>query len=173
MKFRLILEGTDCVGKTTLANYIADNIPNVKVIHFSKPDFWFDPWYDHIKYFKWYDNYNLILDRFFYGEVVYSRYFNRKILIDDKLFARLEERCLEEDNILLATIIRDIPDLKQKYEMKKQKGEEFMSFEDIVKVQNLFIELHSKSKLPKTLINLSYNENLKSVFKRLKINLNI
>ncbi|WP_368486663.1 hypothetical protein [Spiroplasma sp. DGKH1] len=80
---RVVLEGIDGVGKTTFANKLCNNLNSkVIIIHSDSKTPNTYEWYSKLNSD---DSLNIIFDRYAYGEIVYSKIFNRtsKIGIHD------------------------------------------------------------------------------------------
>ncbi|WP_426605657.1 hypothetical protein [Spiroplasma endosymbiont of Glossina fuscipes fuscipes] len=73
---RIVLEGIDGVGKSTFANKLCNNLNSQGIIIHSDsktPNTY--EWYSKLNSD---DSLNIIFDRYAYGEIVYSKIFNRK-----------------------------------------------------------------------------------------------
>jgi hypothetical protein len=95
----LIIEGCDKGGKSTLANAIAKRFGG-KVCHFGKPKK--HPATEYAEY-AIVNNGNLILDRFYLGELVYGPLLRGKAGIDDVEFATIERILRKKQAILIQT----------------------------------------------------------------------
>jgi hypothetical protein len=72
----LIVEGPDCVGKTTLCKKLLEHLPNHAYQHLSRPPIGFDSYWWHAKQM----NRFIVQDRFHLGEMVYPALRNEPIL---------------------------------------------------------------------------------------------
>jgi len=156
----IILEGTDCVGKSYLikdflSKHPRYNYQNTKVIHFGTPEPDWDYWKVYTEpILNNTENYNLVFDRQFYSEIVYSRVLKRKENIDSILQKKFED-FMDKVSALVFFLIRDVDDLYDKYILKKEYIDGH-PFDTLVKVQDEFIKVYKESSYKyKTLINLS------------------
>lgn len=98
----IIIEGADKTGKTTLANAIVDKF-GCKYVHFGKPKK--HPATEYAEYaLSISPKDNLVLDRFYLGELVYGPLLRGKAGINDVEFATLERILRTKQAILIQTI---------------------------------------------------------------------
>ena len=95
----IIIEGADKTGKTTLANAIVEKF-RCKYVHFGKPKK--HPATEYAEY-ALAINENVVLDRFYLGELVYGPLLRGKAGIDDVEFATIERILRKKQAILIQT----------------------------------------------------------------------
>ena len=149
----IILEGTDLVGKSTLAKelsrelkipqtgiWIDLNNPKPAVISVSKT------LKQVIKTLKP----DIIFDRSFMSEWVYSKVKNRE---DDYINSLIKEWC-EVDNLLIVILHAEDRVLVKRFE---NRGDKYFSIEDILMANELYKELHDfvKQRIYSILIDVS------------------
>lgn len=114
---KIILEGPDGAGKSTIANKISTEF-NLKVQHVSGSDPNNYNWY--IETFK---NDNVVFDRHFLGELIYPTVFNRQQRITNKEFKKLL-KYIKENNILLIIIMADKQTILKRFTERKIKEDD-------------------------------------------------
>jgi hypothetical protein len=95
----IIIEGADKTGKTTLSNAIIERFGS-EYVHFGKPKK--HPATEYAEYALSNDG-NLVLDRFYLGELVYGPLLRGKAGIDDVEFATIERILRKKQAILIQT----------------------------------------------------------------------
>ena len=95
----IIIEGADKTGKTTLSNAIIKKFGS-EYVHFGKPKK--HPATEYAEYALANDG-NLVLDRFYLGELVYGPLLRGKAGIDDVEFVTLERILRKKQAILIQT----------------------------------------------------------------------
>lgn len=113
---RVIIEGVDRIGKTTIAKKIAKK-HKLDYIHCIKED----PT-DFDFYFQTLRKNNFIFDRHFIGEMIYPMIFDREKKLSADEFTKIMEYCKEE-NIVVIILYTDDHELLNK-RMKKEKYKE-------------------------------------------------
>jgi thymidylate kinase len=93
----IVLEGSDCVGKTTFANMLAEKTGYevVKGSSFEISELGADGMFNHMMDLL--DRDNIIIDRFFYSNLVYGRLFNYPMMTPeqyDMLVDKLDRKAL-------------------------------------------------------------------------------
>jgi thymidylate kinase len=93
----IVLEGSDCVGKTTFANTLAEKTGYevVKGSSFEISELGADGMFNHMMDLL--DRDNIIIDRFFYSNLVYGRLFNYPMMTleqYDMLVDKLDRKAL-------------------------------------------------------------------------------
>lgn len=84
---RIIIEGADMTGKTTLAKYIVDNYPNMSYIHVNSKD----P--NNVEFYNiTLEKTNVVFDRHFIGETIYPTLFNRQGNVFDAEFELIQRK---------------------------------------------------------------------------------
>lgn len=100
----IIIEGADKTGKTTLSNAIIKKFGS-EYVHFGKPKK--HPATEYAEYALANDG-NLVLDRFYLGELVYGPLLRGKAGIDDVEFATLERILRKKQAILIQTTTNSV-----------------------------------------------------------------
>jgi thymidylate kinase len=95
----IVIEGCDKSGKSTLANAISEKF-GCKIVHFGKPKK--HPATEYAEY-ALSNNDNLVLDRFYLGELVYGPLLRGKCGINPLEFATLERILRKKQAILIQT----------------------------------------------------------------------
>jgi thymidylate kinase len=115
---KIIVEGADGVGKTTIVNYLAEKF-NLTKRHITSQDLnTFLFYYNLLE-----DNDNVIFDRHFIGEMIYPYLFNRKGNLTNEQFDILLNKALTEDTyIFIITADNDI--IKQRLLERGDEPEE-------------------------------------------------
>ncbi|AYP68364.1 thymidylate kinase [Bacillus phage vB_BcoS-136] len=93
----IILEGCDCVGKTTFAEMLAEKtgFEIVKGSSFEISELGADGMFEHMTNLL--DKENIIIDRFFYSNLVYGKLFNYPMMSPnqyDELVEKLDSKAL-------------------------------------------------------------------------------
>ena len=130
----IIVEGPDLAGKTTLINQL-----NIKgeydVVHFDAPDDDFDYKADYLNVL---DKENVILDRYFFSEIVYSKVFERQCRLSAETMEKIKEKLKNKPHTLIY-INPGIETLKRRY---RERGDELITESQIEKIvkeyENLF-----------------------------------
>ena len=86
---RIIVEGADGVGKTTIVNYLAW-LFDLEVIHIGSSDPNTYEWYSGLL-----EKDNVIFDRHFIGEMIYPYLFNRKGNLNNNKFELLYNKAID------------------------------------------------------------------------------
>lgn len=130
----IIIEGPDLAGKSTLAKEI--NIKgDFEVVHFDSPSENFD---FHESYLKVLDKENVILDRYFFSEIVYSKVFGRQCRLSSETIKEIKEKLKNKPHQLIF-VNPGVDTLKRRYKMR---GDDIISESQIEKIvqeyENLF-----------------------------------
>lgn len=148
----ILVEGPDCSGKTTICNSIVDNF-NFKCLHLSKlkdnqsVDEFYINFIDNLKIQKQ-NNMNIVLDRAYISNIIYSTVFKQDETISRYLMDELKK--------LIDIIILCIPD-KDKYitHFNNIKNQRFELYDNMNDIYDLYYDLYynSSSKLKYTIDN--------------------
>jgi thymidylate kinase len=142
---RIIVEGADGTGKTTLVKELAKkyNLDSLNINRYDPNNFNF--------YLETLKKTNVIFDRHFIGEMIYPSIFNRKGNLKRKDFEWLLDYCKEND-------IKIIILYKEKNVLKKrQKLNEYPEvLNNILKINEKFIEIAHNYEIP--LIDTEYEK---------------
>lgn len=84
----LIIEGPDCVGKTTLAKQLLEYLPRHIYTHFTRLPEGFDYYWDYVDRMSRY----IIQDRFHLSEVVYSTAIGRECRLDELTYGMIDAK---------------------------------------------------------------------------------
>jgi len=135
MKFNLIFEGTDCVGKTSTISELIKILKFKQLIKFDAPKNYNSSYNHNIKTTKILnDNYGIILDRSMFGEEIYGPMFRKY----DVKYMRLLEKSLELHNIYILMVANE--DI-----LERRFDGEFVNLEQQKLVQKLFKDQFKKS----------------------------
>ena len=151
----LVIEGCDCVGKTTLINSIVKNSDrSFKVFHFQKPpesmatfqvmEFQKHMFFVHSNYLI--HDTDIIFDRYHIGELIYGKLYRE---YDVDYIAELEKLIKEHCILICMSCNRE--------QIEKRFDNKGMPRYDLEKVNNLFIKYCKESKLRKIFIDTSNN----------------
>jgi len=115
---KIIVEGADGVGKTTIVNYLAEKF-NLTPRHITSKD---------LNTFLWYynlleDNEDIIFDRHFIGEMIYPYLFNRKPNLTNEQFNVLLNKAFNE-NYYIFIITADHDVIKKRLLQRGNEPEE-------------------------------------------------
>jgi thymidylate kinase len=138
---RIILEGSDQQGKTTLANYLREQL-GWEINHFGKPKENFNFFIDYIT------KPNVISDRNFLSEIVYSKINNKECRIKD--VDLLQNALIGYGTILIML------DRGAEFKFDKKRHEDY-SKKDIEKAIEIYREEFTKLKMTKFIINPNCN----------------
>ena len=128
---KIIIEGVDRIGKTTLANKLIEKY-NCDYLHFTRHD----P-RDFEFYSQTMRKENVIHDRHFIGEMIYPEVFNRKNELSVVDFYRLFAKSKDENVLIIVMYTSDLAILDQRmdteeYEEIRQQykiiNEKFMDY---------------------------------------------
>ena len=128
----IIIEGPDATGKTTLTNKLIKKY-NMKSTHLSsdtKNDFDFHD--------KLLDKNNYVYDRFFMGELVYPKLYNRKPKLTFNETLKLMNKIVENNDIFIVFYASDIKTLKNR--IKERGGKELKYLDEIEEQNKLFMQ---------------------------------
>ncbi len=134
----IIIEGLDRSGKSTLAEIIARDF-NFKLIHCSKPQT-NNPYQEYLQLFQEYEGQDVVFDRFYLGEYVYSNLYRDGCTISDFQFWVFDMLAKKND----ALLIYSSTDAKTIYNRCVATNESLAEFNynnDINKAIELFNEI--------------------------------
>lgn len=143
MKNLIIIEGCDCTFKTTLVNEIKKNLDkDFMTFHFSKPNDITDVYGGYIDSLYELSKYNnVILDRSFLGEYVYSQLWRGGLSMTYDNFKHLLLRCQKFfDNVFIIFCTGNKKDI---IERMKKRGEDLLKENEIEKCLFLFDDIKS------------------------------
>lgn len=113
---RVIIEGADLVGKTTITEYLMEKY-NLSRVHTTSRD---PNTYDFYKHTL--DKQDVVFDRHFIGEMIYPSIFNREGNLDEKKFKQLLNKANElHYRIFVITVDDEL--LKQRLKIRKEPKE--------------------------------------------------
>lgn len=140
----LIIEGSDCVGKTTLCKRLIEelNAQGFPVIpqHFGKLENSWDFYWDYLKFV----NNRVIMDRFIMSEVVYGDVIRYGVRIKPEWYRMIDAHVRLHGGVtVVVTMNSDM--LKRKLEQDAARGQMF-SREQIIAVNEGFRQLVQRSK---------------------------
>ena len=139
----VIIEGLDRSGKSTLANSIKNKLDYFEIIHCSKPKT-DDPYQEYLEMFQKYDGKDVIFDRFYLGEYVYSNLYRGGCKITPFQFWTLD--MLAQRNAACLIYSKTSPEVILKRCIDTNEGKDVFDFEkDIDKASNLFDEIIKSS----------------------------
>lgn len=147
----IIIEGCNKSGKTTIVNYLKDNLPekNFQIIKCSQPeiiDGINQAYYQYIKILEEIKNNpdkNYILDRFHFGSYVYGPIYRKMPDFGKRLFEKIEDEIMKLNYIFILAIA-DKKFIEEKFVSEK---EEFAKLELIDKEIALFKKTAKMSRL--------------------------
>ena len=129
----IVLEGPDCVGKTTLANQLATAMrPTATILHKGPPDpgaHALDEWVKPLKDYKP-GNGNLILDRWHLGEPIYSDIKHRRSILDQASWTYIDLFLASRGALKL---ILTLPEGELR-RMHERMGETFVTADELVDI---------------------------------------
>ena len=137
-----IVEGCTCSGKSTFAKNLAE-VLDYHLVHYSIPD-------KNFTYFTDYRNRiisskNVVLDRFFYSELVYQKAFDREVKISESEVEELEFMLsLKGCKIIFMNPSFDL--IKERYE--KRGDDHVTDFSLLYKVYSSYRNVIDNSLLP-------------------------
>jgi len=115
---KIVIEGADGTGKTTLAEFISNKF-NAKIIHSTsttKNDFKY-----HMELLQ--DNNDVVFDRFHLGEFIYSDIFNRKCKMTPEELFQIQEYLKENDIDLIILVADDFNFLLNRLNIRGEEEE--------------------------------------------------
>ena len=130
---KIIIEGCDKVGKTTLAKKLSKKY-KLDVLHFNRYDKT-----NHIFYSQTMKKTNYIFDRHFIGEMIYPFIFNRKKQLNKEQFEKLLKQANDENVKIIVLYETDEVLLKR---IKKENYKEVK--DNFLKINNMFIDIAKK-----------------------------
>jgi thymidylate kinase len=164
----IIIEGTDCVGKTSLINQLKEYFNEYYLKHFTNPPnnmtMQEQHEYNKKKYYDEIDNpfkkMIKIYDRFHLGEMVYAPMYRG---YEPDYIEDLEEK-LNYKGAMLVLLVANVDDIKKRFDGN------FIREEHIGEVQQRFIQAYKDSKIQnKMILNTSHIDQYKAakeVFKK-------
>lgn len=138
---KLIVDGCDLVGKSTLIKKLREKYNNDRIsyLHFSYRDRT-----DYDFYNTMLDKENFIADRHFIDEMIYPEIFNREGQLSELDFLKLLDKCNKEDiKIIILTISQD-----ELLRRSREREEEKEIQENLLKINRKFVELAIEHELP-------------------------
>ncbi len=153
---RIIVEGADQQGKTTLCQHLCKQL-GWPIIHFGKPTEDFDFLKDY------FTPDNTICDRSFLSEVVYSKINNRPSLAPHHALQTI----MKGDTLLI------LMDRQDYFYFDDMRHEEYSKMQ-IINAINIYREEYEKIFLDKVLLNANsffYNEEVQQIIDRINGNL--
>jgi thymidylate kinase len=131
----IIIEGCDCSGKTTFANMLAEKTGYeiVKGSSFEIAELGQDGMFEHMMNLL--DRDNIIIDRFFYSNLVYGKLFNYPMMTPeqyDRLVDKLDSKAL--------VLYLHSPEGVVKYRMEN-RGDDMVKVEHIKSILNEYIDV--------------------------------
>ena len=153
----LVLEGCDCVGKTTFAEMLAEKTGYeiVKGSSFEIAELGQDGMFEHMMNLL--DRDNIIIDRFFYSNLVYGKLYNYPMMRTDQydmLVDKLDRKGL--------TLYLHAPESVIRYRMAN-RGDDMIKADDIENILNEYIDVFYGDFRPKaklvfdtSVINFNY-----------------
>lgn len=139
----VFIEGTDRTGKSTLAKLIAIHL-GCYIEHCSKPQT-NDPYVEYVHMLeKATSARNLVFDRGYLGEYVYSNLWRGGCKIHDKEFKALDDIAIRQKAIVIHAFAS--PDVI--LERCIREGEDLLKPEQITRCNQLFEEIMAKTTLP-------------------------
>lgn len=160
-----MLDGTECVGKTTLAKKLTEKlkIPLYSHFKFEKKNDWNNcsdimgrTEYELLKHIDFLKN-TLVIDRLYLSNLVYTDFYNRKF---DNSY---QQKGL--DNSILFYITANNQVLTKRY---TERGDEFVPLLDVIKLSKLFENYYHKFHCEKRQIDTSLDNIDTTVHKILK-----
>lgn len=114
---RLILEGPDCAGKSTMAKELAERLKLdiIKSTYYGPKNF--------SAYRERLECQDVVIDRCWISEVIYSKYFSRRSNVDDLTDRKLCEICVKR-NIPIVVMLPPIDVIIQRM---TERGDDFYS----------------------------------------------
>lgn len=151
---RIIVDGNDGVGKTTLAKKLQEHFNIKSYVHLSYKDPTNYKFYSQIL-----KKQNIIFDRSFLDELVYSKILRRKSNLNKREFKKLHNQIVEDNYIVIICITENNKFDDDEYiEIKQNKNKIDKFFLDIAKDKK-FILFDP--------INDSYKELLLDIYRRI------
>lgn len=139
----IIIEGLDRSGKSTLAQLLSDQY-GFPIVHCAKPKG--DPFKEYLELFKKYDGEDVIFDRFYHGEFVYSELYRDGCTIDDFQLHQLDMLAMANSTLLIyATADNDT--ITARCKATNESLEAFNYLDDIPKAKHLYKDVFSRSYL--------------------------
>lgn len=132
---KIIVDGCDFTGKTTLINQLLQHYNSSKLsyLHFSYRDR-----RDYNFYNTMLDKVDFIADRHFLDELIYPKVFNRLPGFTDFEFAELMEKCKDQDIKIIILTCSNEELLKRS---KTRHGEEPEVLRNLIDINEKFIKL--------------------------------
>lgn len=154
---RIIIEGVDRIGKTTLAKKLA-KMYKIDYMHFTGEDPTTYTFYSETM-----KKTNFVYDRHLVGEMVYPKVFKRKAMLDGEKFQKLLNQA-KQDNVKIIVLTTEDSKLLEK-RMKLEKHEQVK--ENFVKINNAFSAYAINFKSHIKLINVDEKNWMKQVMEYL------
>ena len=137
---KVIIEGGDGTGKSTLIRKLLCSFDNVNTLHLSYRDATSREFYSNLL-----DINRIIFDRQFLSEIVYSTVFDRKCALSEEDINMLLKRC-EELNVKI--LILDVPVETIKKRLAVRGEDEEAVLRNTLFIKNEFLRLAQKYNLP-------------------------
>lgn len=148
----LILEGCDCVGKTTFAERLSERTGYeiVKGSSFEISELGADGMFEHMMALL--DRKDIIIDRFFYSNIVYGYMYNYPVMSIDQY---LELRDKMNKKALLVYLHAPTAVLKERME---KRGDDMIKVDEIALIKESYRDILQGLTTPKTMLSLDTND---------------
>lgn len=155
---RIIIEGCDGTGKTTLANKLMQEY-DLSYHHSTSVTT-----NDFPYHFNWLMEEKMVFDRFHYGEVVYANVFNRRCKIDPIDFLNIEEECSNDNQTFTFVLYSsDIDVLKERLDIRGNETEDVL--ENLIAINEGFIRvLRQAEKINKRVWGIDISKHLDTFY---------
>lgn len=134
----VILEGADGTGKTSHANYLAQQT-NALLWHASAPKSgdWFT---EYVKPLQEKRDYNIVCDRWHLGEMIWPVLFGRKSLFEDEKQFRLCNENLNDLGAIVKIVWRNPDDIARTLWSRGEQAQ----IDNVLKSQDMFVDLFNR-----------------------------
>lgn len=153
----IVLEGCDCAGKSTFAKMLSEKngYEIVKGSSFEISELGADGMFEHMMSLL--DRENIIIDRFFWSNLVYGKLFNYPMMSKQQ-YNKLKEKM--ERKALLIYIEAPVPLLKQRM---KQRGDDMIKVDNIEDILAEYLRVRYIDYIPKSIMLLNHLDDFEQV----------
>jgi len=139
MKYKIIVEGCDGVGKTTLIKKLIKKYDITSYVHVNRHDS------NSFLFYLFTENKtDVIFDRHFIGEMIYPKVFNRKSDLTKNLFELLLDNFTKQEKTFICILTADDDVLLNR--IKVNEYDEVKN--NIVEINRQFVEIGKKYNIP-------------------------
>lgn len=144
---RIILEGNECSGKSSLAKKLSEKLgwEIVKGSNFESATGTNEELYDFLE--KPLDMDNVIIDRTFFSNMVYATLYPKYTIITNEQYSELQDRLLEQDKNNESIVLYLYTDIETLKERLIDRGDEYIREDKLKDINDMYELLWENAKV--------------------------